>query len=184
MRLEEPTPASFFILPTCFSHPPSCVPPCAAPPTTPKDLRGSANEKSTAAFLPRDKHLQVWSQSSRCLSGCFTPIGCSEVTASTAARNTPKKPSSLCLFLFHPHESAAVPTGSLQIKGRHSPVSTGFAFLSVPFCLISMQTQRGCHFSRIMQVRSSREGAPAAASLQGGGVEHENGANTTAALLL
>lgn len=61
------------ILPTCFSHPPSHVPPCAALGTTPKDVPGSANEQSAAAFLPRDKPPQVWSQSSLCLSGCPPP---------------------------------------------------------------------------------------------------------------
>lgn len=45
-------------------------------PRPPRICRGSANERSTAVFLPRDKNLKVWCNPSLRLSCCFTPIRC------------------------------------------------------------------------------------------------------------
>lgn len=79
----------FFIFPPCFfpypafTHPPTPEPPAALP-ATPQDRQGSANESSTAAFLPRDKNLQVWCNPSLCLSCCLTPITCSAPNDSTS----------------------------------------------------------------------------------------------------
>lgn len=82
-RLEEP-PSFPHASPTpSFPHPPTPEPPATLP-TTPQDLWGSTNESSWAAFLPRDKNLQVWCNPSLCLSCCLTPITCSALNDSAS----------------------------------------------------------------------------------------------------
>lgn len=80
-RLKEQA-GLFFIFPprSRFPYPSFPIPqhpyPLLHSPRPPRICRGSANERSTAVFLPRDKNLKVWCNPSLCLSCCFTPIRC------------------------------------------------------------------------------------------------------------
>lgn len=99
-----------------FPHPPTPQLPTALP-TTPQDLQGSANESSTAAFLPRDKNLQVWFSPSLCLSCCLTPIACSVPNDSTSQSCRMSKVHNMWRFMVtSPEHDNCLPGAALHRK--------------------------------------------------------------------
>lgn len=87
--------------PLLFPHPPSSQrpnPPLHSP-RPPRILVGSTNESSTAAFLPRDKNLQVWCNPSLCLSCCLTPITCSVLNDSASQSYRIGKAHNMWVFM-------------------------------------------------------------------------------------